>query len=272
MIRKLIMGFVVVSSFFLFLNIPDCGPGSLYIIMHPSFESRGTKLYVMLRTAVEGPPSFECDFEYDRKPDTAMVRCAVKDTAGNGFKYFDTTVVFVDTTKIIIDGKRGLCDYIDVFYKSYHGGLNLNYDIITSTYIPVYITTNDTYRLSGVLEYYDSEQRLSSDCYSYYKTYNVEFSFILRSDFPYVWIKPLGHDPVFVSPETSAYMIDETFPLVEQDSFRLSRRRVFKFRYKKSYHYGSVELVPRVDSGWVRLKVSFSVVPRLGWTLPPESL
>ncbi len=270
MIRKLIMGFVVVSSFFLFLNIPDCNPGGKFIILYPSFESRGTKLYVMLHTAQGDLPPGDCEF--DRKPDTAMVRCAVKDTAGNGFKYFDTTVVFIDTTKIIIDGKRGLCDYIRVSYETYSKTLTLNHNIITSTYIPVYITTDDTYRLSGVLEYSGPESDLWSECSPYSKTYNVEFSFILRSDFPYVWIKPLGHDPVFVSPETSAYMIDETFPLVEQDSFRLSRRRVFKFRYKKSYHYGSVELVPRVDSGWVRLRVSFSVVPRLGWTLPPESL
>jgi len=267
MIRKLIMGFVLVSSFFMFLNLPDCAPGSLYIVMHPSFDSQGTNLYVMLRTAENSSPSIECYFKYDRKPDTAMVRCGVKNASGSGFTYIDTTVIFVDTTKIIIDGKRGMCDHIDVFYKSYHGGLNLNRNIIKSTYIPVYMTTNDTYNLSGYLEYYDPGQ---GECHLHYKTYDVEFSFILRSDFPYVWIKPLGHDPVFVSPETSAYMIDETFPLVEQDSFRLSKRRVFKFRYNKFYHYGSVELVPRVDSGWARVKVSFSVVPRLGWTLPPE--
>ncbi len=130
-------------------------------------------------------------------------------------------------------------------------------------------TAIDTIKLGGSFRYLSPEERRCDYAYAYAETYSAEFRFTVRSDSPYVWVRPVGYNAVFVSPETTAYLIDSTFPFVEQDSFRLTHRRIVRFHIGKYYHYGAVELVPGGDSGWARLRVSFSVVPRLGWTMPP---
>ena len=255
MIRKLFVGIVVVSSL-AFFNMTDCGPdvGEFYIY-HPSFTSQGRKLYVVIRAATRPD---ECYFNYDKKPDTAKVACSI-DSSGSTVTVIETTVVFVDSAEIALDGKDGICHFLDAHFPEIN-------DVVKYEDIYVRNATNDTIKLRGTFGYFDAEE-VSCD---YDKIYSAEFRFTVRSDSPYVWITPVGYNAVFISPETTAYLIDDTFPFVEQDSFRLTHRRIVRFHIGKYYHHGAVELVPGGDSGWARLRVSFSVVPRLGWTMPPE--
>ncbi len=257
MMRKILTGLLVVVSV-LFFQATDCGMerGKIYVY-YPSFSSQGTKLHIMLRTG-EGNPvgDSRCRFVRDNEPDTAIIGCSLVDSSG-----FDTTVVFTDSTVVIIDGEKALCSYIE---SSIGTG-----DVLSYWDIYVHHSTNDTFRPPFVYGYFKYFKGNSCEEYDS-EIYQVALNLYVRSDSPYVWIRPVGYNAVFVSPETTAYLIDDTFPFVEQDSFRLTHRRIVRFHIGKYYHHGAVELVPGGDSGWARLRVSFSVVPGLGWTMPPE--
>ncbi len=254
--RKILTGLLVVVSV-LFFQATDCGVSGKTYVYYPSFTSEMTNLRVIVRAAYDGPPG-GCNITYDNEPDTARIECSV-DSSGLSVAIVDTTVVFVDSAEVAIDGKGGICHFLDAQFPEIN-------DVVKYKDIYVKNVTNDTIKLKGAFGYFDAEE---VSCY-YDKTYSAEFRFTVRSDSPYVWVRPVGYNAVFVSPETTAYLIDSTFPFVEQDSFRLTHRRIVRFHIGKYYHYGAVELVPGGDSGWARLRVSFSVVPRLGWTMPPE--
>lgn len=254
--KPLVALFVVVSL--LFFQATDCGmDGGKIYVYHPSFSSQGTKLYVVIRAANYDPIA-GCYFDYDKNPDTARIRCSI-DSSGFSVAIVDTTVVFVDSAEVALDGKDGICYFLDAQFPEINDVLEYGYTYISDT-------TADTFKLAGSFHYFDSEEKWCNyDGESYY----VELRLHVRSDSPYVWVRPVGYNAVFVSPETTAYLIDDSFPFVEQDSFRLTHRRIVRFHIGEYYHYGAVELIPGGDSGWARLRVSFSVVPRLGWTLPP---
>ena len=250
-IRKLLFALVVVSSL-AFFNMTDCVRGIKLYVYHPSFTSGGAELHVVVRTANDGVPG-GCYFNYDGEPDTTQIRCYAGDVA-----VFDTTVVFTDSTEVILDGRKGVCQALGGDFLDLNG-------VVESREFYVKTASNDTLNLRGGFQYFSGGER---SCYDN-EIYWAEFRFSLRSDSPYVWIRPLGYDSVFVSAETTAYLIEEPFPFVREDSFRLTHRRLVRLHLGDRYHYGAVELLPADSGGWAKLKVSLSVVPGLGWTLPP---
>ena len=258
MSRYIVFFFVLMSSFLSF-NSTDCGGVGKAYVYYSSFESHGTKLYVKVHTA-EVTGVEECSFIYDNEPDTTRVICAVY----NGSD-IDRTIVFVDSTTIVLDGKNGICREV----KPSNPGIDEYSYVITLWHKDIYVktTTNDTHRVWRDFRYFSPEDEYCDEYYA--RKYELDLRFLVRSDSPYVWIKFLCYDSVFVSPETTAYLIEEPFPFTEQGSFRLARRRVFRLHLDGYYHYGAFELIPESDTGWAKLRVSFSVVPRLGWTLPP---
>ncbi|GEM_PF-4381797 len=265
--RRVLFFSLTLAASLTFFNMTDCGwqPDSnsktyAYIIYN-SFTSEGTDLHVILKEARLYNDVPECSFYSDGKPDTATFTCIRPDST----KY-DTTLVFTDSTTVVLNGHNIICTRL---YRNVSGEIEtrplLTQDVLEVGSVDVEKGTDDTVSFSGGF-FYPTEEIWCSE----YDTDMYLFTFVLhlRSDSPYVWIRPVGYDSVFVSPETTAYLIEEPFPFTATDSFRLAHRRVIKLHRGKFYHYGSVELVSDSE-GWATLRVSFSVVPKLGWTLPP---
>ncbi len=140
--------FVVVSV--LFFQATDCGmEGGKIYVYHPSFLSHGTKLYVVIRAANYGSLA-GCYFDYDKKPDTARIRCSV-DSSGLSVAIVDTTVVFVDSAEVAIDGKGGICHFLDAQFPEINDVFEYGHTYISDT-------TDDTFKLAGSFHYFDSEE------------------------------------------------------------------------------------------------------------------
>ncbi len=238
-----------------FLNMPDCGLSESSYMFYVSPESRGKTLKVVFRQIVNDPPG-GCAYVSDGEPDTATFSCLKLDGS-----WYDTTVFFTDSTTVAIGGERAICQYFD------SPQIELWQIITKIDSLSIEVGTVETLSISGLF----SQPTDSKFCdYIHFENHESHLTLHVRSDSPYVWVKPLEYDSVFASAETTAYLIEEPFPFARMDSFRLERRRVLKVYKGEAYHYGSVELVPESDSvGWATLRVSFSVVPKLGWTLPP---
>ncbi len=223
-------------------------------LYYPS-HAEGTKLYVGVHQAKILRSGFY-EFESDGKADEIGIRCEIKPGGG----HFETSAVIVDTGTVVIDGMRNICYELKP-YSDESRPLDSS-RIIWYTDIYPKGTGDMIYKVRGGYQYIHV-------AWNRIKTHTIEMRFRAGLDSPYVWIKFLCYDSVFVSPETTAYLIEEPFPFTKQESFNLARRRVFKFYKGFRYYYGAFEVLPTDSAGRVRLRVSFSVVPKLGWTLPP---
>ena len=254
--RRVLFFFLTLAASLTFFNMTDCGSSESGYISYVSLESSGKDLKVILRQVSLSPVDY-CSYDSDGRPDTTTFSCVKVD--GN---VYDTTVIFTDSTVVTIDGHRALCQHFESRY------MELRQTIVKVESLNIDPTTSETLNVSGVFSY-PSDSASDMHCNDTdFENYEFSLSLHLRPDSPYVWIRPVGYDSVFVSPETTAYLIEEPFPFTATDSFRLAHRRVIKLHRGKFYHYGSVELVSDSE-GWATLRVSFSVVPKLGWTLPP---
>ncbi len=106
---------------------------------------------------------------------------------------------------VVLDGKNGICREV----KPSNPAIDKYSCAITLWHKDVYAktTTNDTHRVWIDFGYFSPEDEY------YAKEYELDLRFLVRSDSPYVWIKFLCYDSLFVSPETTVYLIEEPFPL-----------------------------------------------------------
>ena len=139
--------FVVVSV--LFFQATDCGVSGKTYVYYPSFTSEMTNLRVIVRAAYDGPPG-GCNITYDNEPDTARIECSV-DSSGFSVAIVDTTVVFVDSAEVAIDGKGGICHFLDAQFPEINDVFEYGHTYISDT-------TDDTFKLAGSFHYFDSEE------------------------------------------------------------------------------------------------------------------